>query len=261
MIFKLSILFRAREIIKAWTNRIIRARYQQSMLGWLWAIIQPVASVMVFSIIFTRFVPIDTGNISYVIFSYVAIVPWAFVSSSLSDMTSSLIQNMDLITKIYFPRETLPISAMLARLMDFGIAIALLIFLMFYYRIDIKPISLLFLPLILLVQITMITGMGLLLSSMNVFFRDIQSLLGLIIQVWFYASPIIYPVDVVPAQLRFIYYLNPMAGILESYRAVLLHQSLPPVYPLLIAGLEALLFFVVGYIFFKRMELVFADIV
>lgn len=261
MLLKLIALFRAREIVKAWTNRIIRARYQQSALGWLWAIIQPVASVLVFSIIFTRFVPIDTGEIPYIIFSYVAIVPWTFVSSSLNDMTASLIQNMDLVTKIYFPRETLPISAMLARLMDFGIAIALLIFLMFYYQVDIQPVGLLFLPLILLIQVLLIMGMGLLLSSMNVFFRDVQSLLALIIQVWFYASPIIYPVDVVPSQLRVFYFLNPMAGILESYRAVLLYQSLPPLLPLLLAGLEALLLLVVGYAFFKRMELVFADIV
>jgi lipopolysaccharide transport system permease protein len=261
MLMKMTASFSSREIVRAWTNRIIRARYQQSALGWLWAIIQPVASVLVFSIIFTRFVPIDTGEIPYIIFSYVAIVPWAFLSSSLNDMTGSLIQNMDLVTKIYFPRETLPISAMLARLMDFGIAIVLLIFLMLYYRVDIEPVGLLFLPLILLVQVILIMGMGLLLSAMNVFFRDVQSLLSLIIQVWFYASPIIYPVDVVPAQFRSFYYLNPMAGILESYRAVLLYQSLPPALPLLIAGLEALLLFVLGYIFFKRVELVFADIV
>jgi lipopolysaccharide transport system permease protein len=260
MLFKLKSLFLSREIIRAWTNRIIRARYQQSALGWLWAIVQPVASVLVFSIIFTRFVPIDTGEIPYIIFSYVAIVPWAFISSSLTDMTGSLIQNMDLVTKIYFPRETLPISAMLARLMDFGIAIILLIFLMFYYQVPIEPMSLLYLPLILLIQIILITGVGLLLSSMNVFFRDVQSVLGLFIQIWFYASPIIYPVDVVPAQFRFIYYLNPMAGILEAYRSVLLYQSQPGL-PLLVAALEAAILFILGYRFFKRMELVFADIV
>jgi len=260
VVSKFKQLVQSRQIIKAWTNRIIRGRYQQSALGWLWAIIQPVASVLVFSIIFTRFVPVDTGATPYIIFSYVAIVPWTFFASSLADMTASLVQNMDLVSKIYFPRETLPISAMFARLLDFGIAISLLIFLMLYYHVQVNPIGLLFLPLILLIQIILILGVGLLLSSMNVFFRDIQSLLALIVQLWFYASPIIYPVEMVPDKLRTFYYLNPMAGILEAYRAVLLKQVFPGP-SLIIAGLEAILVFILGYIFFKRVELVFADIV
>jgi lipopolysaccharide transport system permease protein len=261
MILKLITLYNSREIVRAWTNRIVRGRYQQSALGWLWAIIQPVASVLVFSVIFTRFVPVDTGKIPYIIFSYVAMVPWTFLSSSLSDMTSSLTQNMDLVSKIYFPRETLPVSAMLARFMDFGIASMLFLILMAYYHVDIEPVTLLYLPLILLIQVILIAGIGLLLSSMNVFFRDVQSMLALLIQIWFYASPIIYPVTVVPEHLRFLYYLNPMAGILSGYRAILLYQSPPPGLPLLIAGLEAFILLVLGYLFFKRMELVFADIV
>jgi lipopolysaccharide transport system permease protein len=260
MLSTLVTFYRSREIVRAWTNRTVRGRYQQSALGWLWAIIQPAASVLVFSIIFTRFVPINTGEIPYVIFSYVAMVPWTFLSSSLSDMTTSLVNNMDLVTKIYFPRETLPFSAMFARLMDFGIAIVLLIILMFYYRVEINLISLLYLPVILVVHITLILGLGLLLSAMNVFFRDVQSMLTLIIQLWFYASPIIYPVELVPDQFRVLYNLNPMVGILEAYRAVLLHQSFPSP-ALMIAALEALVIFFLGYFFFKRVELVFADIV
>jgi lipopolysaccharide transport system permease protein len=175
-------------------------------------------------------------------------------------MTTSLVQNMDLVSKIYFPRETLPISAMFARLMDFGIAILLLVFLMVYYRVAIDLVSLFYIPVILLVQITLIVGLGLLLSAMNVFFRDVQSLLTLVIQLWFYASPIIYPVELVPARLKVFYNLNPMVGILEAYRAVLLHQSFPSP-ALIIAALEALVIFFLGYLFFKKVERVFADIV
>jgi len=260
MISTMSDLFRARDLLWSWTIRTIRARYQQSILGGLWMIIQPVATVAIFTIIFTRFVPVDTGGIPYVVFSYVAVIPWTFLSSSLTDMATSLVQNLSLVTKIYFPREALPLAAMLARLLDFAIAAVVLVVLILIYQVPIFPIGWLYLPLILLIQIGLVLGVGLLLASLNVFFRDVQSFLTLGIQLWFYASPIIYPVDLVPSQWISLYYLNPMAGILEAYRAVLLYQKFPGE-SLIIAGLESLVLLILGYWFFKRVEYKFADII
>jgi len=250
----------ARDLLLAWTGRNIRGRYQQSALGWLWAIIQPAAQVAIFAIIFTRFVPVNTGDTPYIIFSYVAMVPWTFLASSLADMSSSIVGNMGLVTKIYFPREVLPIASVLARLMDFFLAAGLLIVLILIYKVPLFPVGWSFLPLILTIQLTLMLGLGLALAAANVFYRDIQSLLTLVIQLWFYASPIIYPIAVVPENLRQFYFLNPMAGILEAYRAVLLNGQFPGSY-LMTSAIVSLVIFVIGYWFFKRVEFLFADLV
>jgi lipopolysaccharide transport system permease protein len=149
---------------------------------------------------------------------------------------------------------------MLARLMDFGVAASLVIVLMLIFRVSIFPAGWLFLPLILIIQLALIAGIGLAAAAANVFYRDVQSLLILVVQLWFYASPIIYPVSMVPEHLLRFYFLNPMAGILESYRAVLLYQTLPGTY-LLQAGLVSFLILLAGYWFFKKVEFLFADIV
>jgi lipopolysaccharide transport system permease protein len=255
-----SSLIKSKDLLTAWTKRIIRGRYQQSVLGWLWAIVQPAASVTIFSIIFTYFVPVDTGAIPYPVFSYVAVVPWAFFSSSLQDMTVSLTQNFGLVTKVYFPREVLPISSMLARLLDLLVAAGVLVGLMILYQLPIHLPYLLFVPVILVVQIFFIIGLGLITSASNVFYRDVQPLLTLVIQLWFYASPIIYPVSMVPEKWRMLYFLNPMAGILEAYRSILLYKTFPS-NTLLIAAFESVLIFVCGYWFFRRVEFQFADII
>jgi lipopolysaccharide transport system permease protein len=260
MITQIKTTIQSKDLLFSWVGRTIRGRYQQSALGWLWAIIQPAATVAIFTIIFTRIVRVDTGNIPYVIFSYVALVPWTFLSASLADMTSSLVGNMSLVTKIYFPREVLPVSAMLARLMDFGVAASLIILLILFFQVPVYLVGWLFLPIIIAIQFALILGIGLAAAAANVFYRDVQSLLVLVVQLWFYASPIIYPVTMVPQQYQAIYFLNPMAGILESYRAVLLYQTLPGFY-LLQAGVISFLILFAGYWFFKRVEFLFADIV
>jgi lipopolysaccharide transport system permease protein len=260
MISNIKTLVNSKDLLFSWVGRTVRGRYQQSALGWLWAIIQPAASVAIFSIIFTQFVPVNTGSIPYPVFSYVAVVPWAFFASSLSDMTQSLVQNMSLVTKIYFPREALVIAAMLARLLDFGVAAVLLVILIIIFRMTVTPLGLIVLPFILLMQIVLVMGLGLIMAALNIFYRDVQPMLALVIQLWFYASPIIYPVTMVPEKYRFLYYLNPMAGILESYRDILLRQSMPGYY-LLFSGVFSLVVFLLGYWFFKRVEFLFADIV
>jgi lipopolysaccharide transport system permease protein len=260
MILRKNYFIEGRDLLLAWTGRTIRGRYQQSALGWLWAILQPAATVAIFTIIFTRFVRVDTGDTPYVIFSYVAVVPWTLLAAALADMSSSLVQNMSLVTKIYFPREALPLAAMLARLLDFGVAAILSVLLMLFFQVPVNPPGWLFLPLILIIQLALIAGIGLAAAAANVFYRDVQSLLVLVVQLWFYASPIIYPVSMVPERFQTLYFLNPMAGILESYRAVLLYGELPGMY-LVQAGLVSSVLLVSGYWFFKRVEFLFADIV
>jgi lipopolysaccharide transport system permease protein len=253
-------LYQQKDLLLAWTTRNIRARYQQSVVGWLWAVLQPAAQVVLFTVIFTMFVPIDTGNVPYPVFSYVAIVPWTFLSASLPDMTDSLVANMGLVTKIYFPREILPISAMLARMMDFAVAACLLVILMLIYRMPVFTTVWLAIPVILATQMALILGIGLACAALNVFFRDVRSLLALGLQLWFYASPIIYPVTTVPDQLRPYYFLNPMAGVIEAYRDVLIYGRLPGTY-LVPSAIVAVVVFILGYWFFRRVEFQFADIV
>jgi lipopolysaccharide transport system permease protein len=253
-------LLKSRDLVWAWTVRTLRGRYQQSVLGGLWAIIQPAASVVVFSIIFTFFVPVDTGGTPYLVFSYVAMVPWTLFSSSITDMVDSLVSNMNLVTKIYFPREVLPVSLLLARLFDFLIAFGVLVILVFYYQLRIYPAAWVFLPSLIIIELALALGIGLIGSALNVFYRDIRHLFTLGLQIWFYVSPIIYPVSSVPERFRSIYYLNPMAGIIESYRAVILYQTIPGYYLLISSGMAGLIL-LIGYWFFKRVEFQFADVV
>jgi lipopolysaccharide transport system permease protein len=249
-----------RPLLYAWIVRTIRARYKQSLLGGLWAIVQPTVATLIFSIVFTYFVPIDTGGIPYIIFSYAAMAPWTFFTTALADMVESLVINMNLVSKIYFPREILPVAALLARLLDFGIAALLLVALMVYFGIRVEPITLLFLPAVLAIQLALSLGLGFIGAALNVFYRDVKHIIALVIQVWLYATPIIYPVNAVPAWLRPYYFLNPMTGIIESYRDILLRQQGPGSY-LLVSLVIAGVLLVVGYRFFKKVEFQFADVV
>jgi lipopolysaccharide transport system permease protein len=254
-----------RDLLLAWTTRIIRARYQQSFLGGLWAVLQPAAQVLIFTVIFTQFVPINTGDTAYILFSSVAMVPWNFFAQSLSDMVTSLTQNMNLVTKVYFPREILPLSSLMARFVDFTIASVMLVLLMIIFRQPLFLPGLLFIPIIVLVQMALAFGLGLIGAAVNVFSRDVQHVITLGIQLWMFASPVVYPVERVmesglPDVLKTLYYLNPMAGIIVSYRQVLLYEQLPGL-PLLISAGIAAAILTIGYIMFKRVEFRFADVV
>jgi lipopolysaccharide transport system permease protein len=250
-----------RELIKAWTVRTVRARYQQSFLGVLWTIAQPVAQVAIFTIIFTRVIPVDTGDVPYPVFNFAAMAHWLLFSMAITDMVTSLVVNMNLVTKIYFPREILPLSMLLARMLDFVIGLGVLALLMLYFGMSIDWLSwLVLLPLVLIVQGLLSVGLGLLGAALNVFYRDVQHVFLLILRIWFYASPIIYPVERIGAQYRDLYFLNPMAGILEAYRAVLLRGEMPDS-TLLTAAIISAVIFVFGYWFFKRVEFQFADVV
>ncbi len=226
----LNNLYTHRDLLISWSIRTIRARYQQSILGILWAVIQPAATVLVFAIVFTYFIHIDTRGLPYIVFSFTALVPWTLFTSSITDMVDSLVSNINLVNKIYFPREILPIAALLSRVLDFGIAFVLLIFLIIIYRLPFLSINLLYFPLVFGIQIALTIGIGLVGAALNVFFRDIRHIFVLLLQLWLYATPIIYPVSLVPKQLQKFYFLNPLAGIIESYREIFLYGNPPVVF-------------------------------
>lgn len=260
MIENLKDLFRARDLLEAWTWRIVRVRYQQSLLGGLWAIIQPAATVAILTVVFTRVIQVDTGGVPYLLFSYTTMVLWTLFVASLNDMVGSLSNNMGLVTKIYFPREVLPIALMLARLLDFCIAMLLLLAMMVYFQVPLFRITWLYVPVIVAIEIGLALGIGLAGAALNVFYRDVSHIVPLVLQVLLYASPVIYPISMVPENLRTFYFLNPMAGIIESYRVVILYGNSPDYY-LVFSGIVSFCTLYVGYWFFKRVEFQFADVV
>lgn len=253
-------LYDAGDLLYQWTARNVRARYQQSALGWLWAILMPTAQALTFTAVFTIVVPIDTGPVPYVLFSYVAIVPWTLLSAALPDMANSVVENMSLVTKIYFPREVLPIAALAARLMDAGVAAALALVLFAWAGAPVFGPTWIALPLLVAIQLLLLLGAGLACAALNVLFRDVRAVLVLGIQIWFYATPVVYPVEMVPEQYRAFYFLNPMAGVVVGYRDVLLDGSWPGAY-LASSAAAAVLIFVLGCVLFKRIEPRFSDVI
>jgi lipopolysaccharide transport system permease protein len=253
-------LYVVTELTRVWTYRTIRGRYRQSILGGLWAIIQPAASVAIFSVIFSLIIPINTGNVPYVLFSYAAMVPWSLFTSATSDMVDSMVSNFNLISKIYFPREVLPLATLFARLVDFFIACIVVVILMVYYQFPVYVEGLIYLPIIILLIMMLSLGLGLIGAALNVFYRDIRHIFILLLQLWFYATPIIYPVASVPERYQSLYFINPMAGIIAALRSVMFDRVLPGTY-LIYSAVFSIVIFIFGYWLFRRLENRFADVV
>jgi lipopolysaccharide transport system permease protein len=256
----LRLLYDRRELLAAWTGRLIRARYRQSILGVLWAILQPLGQVAILTIVFTQLVVIDTGAVPYVLFCYAGIVPWTLSSGATTEMATSLVDNMGLVTKIYFPREILPLAVLAARLLDFLIGFVVLALLIGAMGHQGPGLHWLWLLPLLATQLAAITGIGLAGAAIQVYFRDVKHLVVLALQLWFYASPVIYPVSLVPRAVQPLYFLNPMAGVIEGYRSVLLHGR-PPDRLLIVSVLVALFLAFAGVRVFRRLEGEFADVI
>ncbi|MCB0254183.1 MAG: ABC transporter permease [Anaerolineae bacterium] len=243
-----------------WTLRDVRVRYKQSVVGIGWAVLQPLSLMLMFTLVFSVIVRVPTGDVPYPLFSYTAVLPWTFFAASIGMGVPSLVNNMNLVTKVRMPREILPMATVLASLVDFAIASLVFVGMIVFYRVSLQWTALWVFPL-LVIQIVLTIGVVLLGSSLNVIYRDIRFIVPLATQLWMYASPIIYPVDMVPEPLRPLYFLNPMAGIIEGYRLAIL-EGLPP--DLGAVGLSLLVstvIFVLGYLAFKRLEPVFADLI
>ena len=253
-------LYQYRDLLWLWILREIQVRYKQSLLGIAWAVLQPLALTVVFTIVFSRLVQIDTDGIPYPVFAYVALVPWTFFSTSLNFGTASLVNNMNLVTKIYFPREILPLASVGAAFADFLISAVILAGMMLLYGIELRWTGLWIAPLLML-QIALTIAVVLLGSAFLVFFRDVRFVMPLLTQVWMYATPIIYPAARVPAQFRALYFLNPMAGVIDGYRRVLLLGESPLSDALLPGSIVTLTLLIFGYVAFKRSEPIFADLI
>lgn len=249
-----------RNLLWLWTLREIKVRYKQSILGGAWAILQPLLLTLMFTIIFSYFVKLPSDGVPYPIFIYTAMLPWTFLSTSVGFGIPSLVTNLNLITKVFFPREVLPVASIAAAFFDFLIASSIFILLLLYYRMPIT-LEYLWLPLIMLVQIVLTLGVVFIGSALNVFYRDLRFVVPLLLQLWMYASPVVYPISAVPEEILPLYMLNPMAGIIDSYRRVLLHGQ-PPHFPYLgFATLLSLIIGLLGYYYFKREEWKFADLI
>lgn len=262
MIAHVQTLSRFRELIGMWTFREIRVRYKQSLLGAAWAVLQPLAMMLMFTVVFSQIARIQT-DYPYPIFSYSAVLPWTLLATSISFGVSSLINNMNLVTKTYFPREILLLGVIGSALFDFLIGSSIFVLLMIYYKIPVN-INFLWIPVLLVIQIILILGIILLGSALTVFYRDVRYVVPLAIQLWFYATPIIYPITLVEEnlpQLRTLYALNPMVGIVESYRDVVLEGVPPNFADLGLAAAMSIVLFVVAYYIFKRLEVLFNDLI
>ena len=251
---------RYRELIELLTEREIKIRYKQSALGILWALFQPGIMVVLFTAIFTKVVRMPTDEIPYPLFFLSGLMPWTFFANSLSASIPSIVNNVDLIKKIYFPRVILPLVSILAALFDFAISFVLLGMLMLYFKTKIT-VWVLFLPIILFIQLVLTAGVSLLFAALNVFYRDVKNALTSIIQIWMFATPVIYPLDVIRPHLRHFLLLNPMAGIVDGYRKILIQGCAPNLYYLGISACISIVIFLVAHFVFKRLEPNFADYV
>jgi lipopolysaccharide transport system permease protein len=260
MLAYLTELVGARELLFTWTMRDFKVRYSQSILGAAWAVLQPLSLMVIFSVIFSVFVKVPTEGMPYPVFAYTALLPWTLFANSLNSAIPSLVSNMNLVSKIYFPRETLPLSAIIVSFIDFLIGISILVLLMVVYRVSVGP-TVLLVPLILLIQMTLTFGISLAGAAMNVFYRDIRFVIPLTLQIWMYLSPVFYSVSVVPERLRPIYFLNPMATLINSYRRVVLLNQAPNWPYLGLAAVVACSLTLLAYRYFKRAEMKFADLI
>lgn len=265
MIGKVKTFMAYRELLWVFTLREIQIRYKQSILGIAWAILQPVAMMLAFYLVFHSILNLSAGGRPFLLFYYSGVLLWTFFSNSLTRAIPSLEANAPLIRKIYFPREFFPMSSVLGAFFDFLMGAVVLVGLMIYYHseVPLTPYFLYVVP-ILAVQMVFTFGLCFFASAVNVYYRDIRHALPFLIQIWMFVSPVVYDASEVAQRFgRFesIYYLNPMAGIIVNFRRVLLDGAAPDLGYLGIAAVGSILLFAVGYLYFKRVEMEFADVV
>ena len=248
-----------RDLLVALSAHRLKVRYKQSVLGIAWAIIQPTALMLIYTLVFSVVSKVKTTGAPYAVFAYAALLPWSFFSTALTNATNGLVSHAQLVTKVYFPREILPISYVVAALVDLLVASLVMMALMFYYHVALTPQVLWILP-ITLIMTMFVCACALVFSAMQVRVRDIGMAMPLLLQLWMFASPVVYPLKQVPARFRDWYILNPMVGVIENFRAALLGTEFD-FHTLWISAIVSALLLPLSYMYFKRVEATVADVI
>lgn len=242
----------------AW--RDVKVRYKQTAIGAAWAVLQPLLTMAVFTVVFGKFARIPSDGLPYPIFAYSALLPWNFFSGALTRTVSSVVGSSHLITKVYFPRLVIPISATVSGAVDFSIAFVVLLGMMVWFGIS-PTWGVLALPLLLLLALVTALGVGLWFSALNVKYRDVGYVIPFLVQLWMFASPLVYPVSLVPEKWRLLYSLNPMAGVIEGFRWALLGKAHPDFTALGISVVIVVFLLLTGAAYFRRTERTFGDVI
>ncbi len=239
--------------------RDIKVIYAQTILGFAWAILNPLAQIIIFSIVFGNVANVSSDGFPYILFSSVAVIPWTYMSEAMQSSSQSLVTGQALLDKIYFPRLLFPITGVLSKLVDFGISLIILLCLLVYFSVS-PTVKLLYLPIFIIYMMCIPAGIGMWLSSLAVRFRDVRFAMQFIIRLLIYTAPIVYSASSIPVQYRMIYSLNPVVGVIEGFRACLLGTAMPWSY--ILPGMVATaILFVSGALYFRRMENIFADVI
>jgi lipopolysaccharide transport system permease protein len=249
-----------RDLLYTLSVHRVKVRYKQSVLGVAWAVLQPLSLMLIYTLIFSYIARMPSDGIPYAVFAYAALLPWIYFSTALVNSTNGLVSHADLVTKVYFPREILPLTYVIAALFDFLVASIVFAGLLIYYDVQLSWAALYSFPIILILTL-FATAMSLLFSATQVRFRDIGVAMPLLMQLWMFASPVVYPLSAVPGWLRPFYMLNPMAGIIESFRRVMLQREPPDFISLGVALVASLLLLMASYVYFKRVEATIADVI
>jgi lipopolysaccharide transport system permease protein len=252
-------LWEYRELLFFFAWRDIKVRYRQTVMGALWAIIQPLFTMVIFSLFFGRLAKIPSDGVPYPIFSFTALVPWTFFANALAQASNSLVVNANMVKKIYFPRLALPIATVLAGVIDFALAFVVLLGIMLFYSFA-PTVNIIWLPFFALLALVTSIGVSLWLAAMNVQFRDVRYTIPFLTQAWLFVTPIAYPSSLLPEPWRTVYGLNPMAGVVEGFRWALLGTDTAPGKIIIVSALVAVTLFISGAFYFRRMEQSFADV-
>ncbi len=253
-------LWAYRDLVYFFVWRDIKVRYKQTVIGAAWAILQPVLTMLVFSLFFGKLAKIPSQGLPYPIFYYTALLPWNYFAAAMQGATNIVVENQRVITKIYFPRVVLPISSILSGLVDFAISFAVFLVLMAYYRM-VPTRAVIWLPAFLLLAVLTALGVGLWLSALNALYRDVRYVVPFLVQFWLFASPVAYPSSLVPAKWRWLYGLNPMAGVIEGFRWALTGHGDPPNILLAASSGAVVLLVLSGLVYYHAMEGTIADVV
>jgi len=253
-------LWQYRDLFYTLTVHRIKVRYKQSVLGLAWAILQPLSLMLIYTVIFSKIAKVPSEGVPYAVFAYAALLPWTFFSSSLTNATQGLVSHSQLVTKVYFAREILPLTYVSAALFDFAVATTFLIALFFYYGVGLTSYVLYAIPILILLA-ALATAFSLFLSAMQVWFRDIGVAMPLLLQLWMFSTPVVYPLSAVPQRFRGLYVLNPLVGVIENFRRVVLQGVEPDFHSLAISAIVAAILLPLTYLYFKRVEATMADVI